>query len=121
MRACVCVCEKTQPLNFYFPSTIFFLLKLIYYRIKKITGDEKIFKTFSCSIKINLKTVADPGFSRGGALTPKNAIIFQFFAKNCMKMKEFGPPAPPLDPPMKNVIKNTFFPNVFCVFVTLLG
>ena len=28
----------------------------------------------------------------GGALTPKIAIIFQNFAKNCMKMKEFGPP-----------------------------
>ena len=51
-------------------------------------------------------SVADPGFSPGGAQTPKSAIIFQFFAKNCMKMKEFGPPggcaslAPPLDPPM---------------------
>ena len=31
----------------------------------------------------------DPGFSEGGA--PKIAIIFQIFAKNCMKMKEFGP------------------------------
>ena len=46
--------------------------------------------------------VADPGFSPGGAPTPKSAIIFQFFAENCMKMKEFGPPggraslAPPL-------------------------
>ena len=44
----------------------------------------------------------------GGAPTPKNAIIFQFFAENSMKMKEFGPPGgggarpwrPPLDPPM---------------------
>ena len=43
----------------------------------------------------------------GGAPTPKIAIIFQIFAKNCMKMKEFGPGggggaslAPPLDPPM---------------------
>ena len=47
-------------------------------------------------------SVADPGFSPGGAPTPKSAIIFQFFAENCMKMKEFGPPggraslAPPL-------------------------
>ena len=56
--------------------------------------------------------VADPGFSPGGAPTPKSAIIFQFFAKNCMKMKEFGPPgggraslAPPLDPPMGGVVK----------------
>ena len=37
-------------------------------------------------------TVADPGFSPGGAPTSKNALIFQFFAENCMKMKEFGPP-----------------------------
>ena len=36
--------------------------------------------------------VADPGFSPGGgAPTPKIAIIFQIFAENCMKMKEFGP------------------------------
>ena len=35
--------------------------------------------------------VADPGFSPGGAPTPKIAIIFHIFAKNCMKMKEFGP------------------------------
>ena len=51
--------------------------------------------------------VADPGFSPGGAPTSKIAIIFQIFAKNCMKMKEFGPPGggacpwrPTLDPPM---------------------
>ena len=31
-------------------------------------------------------------FPRGGAPTPKSSIIFQFFAENCMKMKEFGPP-----------------------------
>ena len=30
-------------------------------------------------------------FPQGGALPPKIAIIFQIFAKNCMKMKEFGP------------------------------
>ena len=48
-------------------------------------------------------------FPQGGAPTPKITIIFQIFAKNCMKMKEFGPPgggraslAPPLDPPMYN-------------------
>ena len=41
----------------------------------------------------NQKTssVADPGFSPGGAPTSKFAIIFQIFAENCMKMKEFGP------------------------------
>ena len=43
----------------------------------------------------------------GGAPTPKSAIIFQFFAENCMKMKEFGPGGgarpwrPPLDPPIR--------------------
>ena len=31
-------------------------------------------------------------FPQGGAPTPKIAIIFHIFAKNCMKMKEFGPP-----------------------------
>ena len=31
-------------------------------------------------------------FPQGGAPTPKIAIIFQKFAKNSMKMKEFGPP-----------------------------
>ena len=36
--------------------------------------------------------VADPEFSPGGAPTPKSAIIFQNFAENCIKMKEFGPP-----------------------------
>ena len=40
---------------------------------------------------MNLKSVADLGFSRAGAPTPKRAIIFQFFfAENCMKMKKFG-------------------------------
>ena len=45
-------------------------------------------------------------FPKGGAPTPKIAIIFQNFAENCMKMKEFGPLggraslAAPLDPPM---------------------
>ena len=39
--------------------------------------------------------VADPGFSPGGAPTPKIAIIFQNFVENCMKMKEFGPPRGP--------------------------
>ena len=57
-------------------------------------------------------------FPQGGAPTPKSAIIFQFFAEKCMKMKEFGPPGggarpwrPPLDPPMIVVIgKNFLFP-----------
>ena len=32
-----------------------------------------------------LCTVADPGFSRGGAPTPKSAFIFQYF---CRKLHE---------------------------------
>ena len=38
-------------------------------------------------------------FPRGGAPTPKIAIIFQIFAENCMKMKEFGPRGASLAPP----------------------
>ena len=36
-------------------------------------------------------SVADPGFFPGGAPTPKLGLICNFFAENCMKMKEFGP------------------------------
>ena len=37
-------------------------------------------------------SVADPGFSPGGVRKlPKVLLFFNFFAKNCMKMKEFGP------------------------------
>ena len=49
---------------------------------------------------------------QGGAPTPKIAIIFQIFAENCMKMKEFGPGGgprpwrPALDPPMLTIINN---------------
>ena len=57
-------------------------------------------------LQLRVLSVADPGFSPGGAPTPKIAIIFHIFAETCMKMKEFGPQggraslAPPLDPPM---------------------
>ena len=44
------------------------------------------------SVAKNDHSVADPGFSPGGAPTPKIAIIFRIFAENCMKMKEFGSP-----------------------------
>ena len=38
-------------------------------------------------------TVADPGFSLGGfARAPKVVLFHNFFAKNCMETKEFGPP-----------------------------
>ena len=44
--------------------------------------------------------VADPGFFREDAATPQSA---NFFAENCLKMKEFGPegvPGAPLDSPI---------------------
>ena len=56
--------------------------------------------------------MADPG----GASTPKSAIIFQFFAENCMKMKEFGPPgeAGVLGAPLgiRHCGRLEFFPSV---------
>ena len=59
------------------------------------------------------KTVADPGFPwGGGANSPGGggAPTYDFakFSKNCMKLKDFGPPggARPkfyyVDPPLKN-------------------
>ena len=44
-------------------------------------------------------------FPDGGAPTPKLGLFSNFFAENCMKIKEFLPPGgrpfrPPLDPPM---------------------
>ena len=60
--------------------------------------------------------VADPGFSQGGggAPTPKIAIIFQIFAENCIKKKEFGPPggARPWCLPLGSA-NDTFFPLLF--------
>ena len=58
-----------------------------------------------------IKSVPDPEFSRGGcANSQKELLFFNFFAENCMKMKEFGPQgwraslAPSiLDPPMKMI------------------
>ena len=48
--------------------------------------------------------VADPGFYWGEAPTPKVGVLTYFVARNCMKMKEFGPPRaslpPPQDPPL---------------------
>ena len=41
----------------------------------------------------SVNTVADPGFTRGGSLTPKVDIKLLFgysFPKNCMKLKEYG-------------------------------
>ena len=66
---------------------------------------------FLYKANLDTKSVADPGFSRGGAPAPKLWLFYQFFAENCMKMKEFGPQAgarswrPPLDPPMEVIDK----------------
>ena len=50
-------------------------------------------KLFLCiSLENNTLQWRIQDFPQGGAPTPKSAIIFQFFAENCMKMKEFGPP-----------------------------
>ena len=54
------------------------------------------FKTTSLVIKnhvtIGVNSVADPGFTCGGA-NPRRRFLFGdfYFAKNCMKMKEFEP------------------------------
>ena len=46
-------------------------------------------------------------FPQGGAPTPKIAIIFQSFAENCMKMKEFGPlGGASLAPPLRSANAN---------------
>ena len=52
------------------------------------------------------ESVADPGFPRGGGRQPpgrlQHTIFATFFPKNCMKLKEFGPPeggARPSRPP----------------------
>ena len=67
---------------------LIFMLKMIFKTVNDL--DIVIFslqKSFS-----SIYSVADPGFSPGGAPTPKIAIIFHIFAENCMKMKEFGSP-----------------------------
>ena len=61
--------------------------------------------------EIQINSVCSGGsriFPRVGRQLPKVLLFFNFFAENCMKMKEFRPPgggarvpgAPPLDPPM---------------------
>ena len=56
-------------------------------------------------------------FPEEGAPTPRGGrqnTILPNFPKNCMKLKEFGPPggrAPPLDPPLDGVL-NTKCNNI---------
>ena len=57
----------------------------------------------------HIPAVADPGFSRGGAPTPKSVIIFKCLPKTAWKLKNLDPGGgvrpwyPPLDPPMRPV------------------
>ena len=65
-------------------------------------------------------------FPQGGAPTPKSAIIFQFFAENCMKMKEFGPPGGARVPGAPPWIRQWLMPGIkkklsFTIFIHLLG
>ena len=53
--------------------------------------------------------MADPGFREGVRQLPKVLLFFNFFAENCMKMKEFEPkgggvPGASLDPPVRSSI-----------------
>ena len=59
-------------------------------------------------VTVRKKSVADPGFHRGGD-NPRtggaNLLFDKVFTENCMKMKEIGrrgvsPMPPPPDPPM---------------------
>ena len=76
------------------PKLLVFNFKLLYTTLGIITHLIKLFLIeFERDIDHpKIIPVADPGFSPGGAPTPKIAIIFHIFAKNCTKMKEFGPP-----------------------------
>ena len=68
-------------------------------------------------------------FPQEGAPTRKNLLFSRFFAENCMKMKEFGPPGggggarpwrPPLDPPMYQALLSLTFQmerNSFILFI----
>ena len=75
-----------------------------------------------------MKSVADPGFPRGGCA---NLLFLPIFPKNCMKLKKFGPRGggraslvPHLDPPMEiitiNVILVYFVNNTTFTILTLL-
>ena len=59
-------------------------------------------------------------FPQGGAPTPKIAIIFQIFAENCMKTKEFGPPGGARVPGAPLGSANDWYSNLLRSFQVLL-
>ena len=83
---------------------------IIYYRPQTKLRKVNVFTGVSLSVILSREgelgtSVADPRFSRGGAPTPKLRLFYNFLAKNCMKLKEFGPGgrvpgAPSLYPPL---------------------
>ena len=70
-----------------------------------------IYRRFKIKLMQWLIPMADPGFPRGGGQLPGGGALqydFAKFPKNCMKLKEFGPPrdaslTPPLDPSLDPV------------------
>ena len=76
---------------------------------------------------MKLKPVADPGFPRGGGTIPPRGgcqhTIFPNFPKNCMKLKEFGPPlgariprVPLLRSAIENCKQSLVFQNIIKIF-----
>ena len=84
--------------------------------------------------------LADPGFSWGGGVNSPGGANIRFssnFPKNCMKLKEFGPPPgargthAPFDPPLDHQrllpkdgtkmpkVLNNFYTNMMCLFIQL--
>ena len=61
-------------------------------RKKAVSHETGGFVNSAVNSSMAVLAVADPGFSRGGAPTLKEAIIWPLFPQNCMKLKEFGPP-----------------------------
>ena len=55
-----------------------------------IPGSTEVMTDTHYPVALCYDAVADPGFSRGDAPTPKLGLFCKFFVENCMKMKEFG-------------------------------
>ena len=54
------------------------------------SNDRKTARTFPPNVMGTQWLIQD--FPERGAPTPNSAIILQFFAENCIKMKKIGPP-----------------------------